>query len=88
MSLTSTAIKVLRSKDKRYSVTNGQGLILEVMPKGQKKWLYRYTRDGKRKIITLGKFPSLSLSEARIKRGEYEILVDKGLSLKLERTFT
>jgi len=88
MSLTSTAIKTLKAKDKRYRITDGQGLLLEVMPNGQKKWLYRYTQYGKRKIITLGKFPTLSLAEARLKRGEFEITVDKGISLKLKHSFT
>ena len=89
MSLTSTAIKALKTKDKRYRFTDGQGLLLEVMLNLMgKKWLYRYTQYRKRKIITLGKFPTLSLAEARLKRGEFEISVDKGISLKLKHSFT
>jgi len=88
MALTSTGIKALRVKDKRYRVTDSQGLMIEVMPNGNKKWLFRHTQHGKRKIITLGKFPSLSLSEARLKKSEMEILVDKDISPRVKQSYS
>ncbi len=36
-----------------------------VAPSGAKSWQYRYKLDGKGQTATLGKYPSMSLAEAR-----------------------
>jgi hypothetical protein len=41
--LTDFRIKALKPKASRYPVSDGGGLILEVMPSGSKVWRYRYT---------------------------------------------
>lgn len=88
MGLTSTGIKALKPKDKKYRVTDGQGLMLEVSPAGRKRWLYRYTQNGKRKTVTIGNYPSYSLADARIERGNMEVSLDKGNGPKKKKSYT
>lgn len=70
MALTDTALKALKPKDKPYTVTDDRGLYAEVFPTGGIVWRYRYRVAGKREKLTLGKYPALTLKNARIKRDE------------------
>lgn len=70
MALTDTALKALKPKDKPYTVTDDRGLYVEVFPTGGIVWRYRYRVAGKREKLTLGKYPALTLKNARIKRDE------------------
>ena len=65
--LTDLKVKALKPKEKPYKVFDGQGLYLEVMPNGGKKWRYRYLYRNSDKRITLGSYPTLGLKEARSK---------------------
>lgn len=49
---------------------DGDGLRLVVSPSGAKKWVLRYTIDGKRREMGLGSYPERSLHEARKKAVE------------------
>lgn len=80
MSLTDTAIKALKPKDKAYVVADGRGLYLEVMPSGTKAWRYRYYLNGKQEKVSLGLYPATSLKSARQKHAEYAELVAGGQS--------
>ncbi|WP_297467200.1 Arm DNA-binding domain-containing protein [Acidithiobacillus sp.] len=76
MALTDRAIQHLKPKDKRYDVSDGTNygggnLLIRVQPSGSRYFVYRTLVNGKDRQITLGKYPSLSLSEARIKAAEY-----------------
>jgi integrase len=70
MALTDTALKALKPKEKVYTVTDDRGLYVEVFPTGGIAWRYRYRLNGKYEKLTLGKYPALSLKNARIKRDE------------------
>jgi hypothetical protein len=64
--LTATRIKALKPKAKRYAVSDGGGLVLEVMTSGSKVWRYRYSLYGKQQpLITIGDWPMRSGTEAR-----------------------
>ena len=55
------------------------GLVLRVAISGSKAWLFRFKWDGTPTRITLGKFPSVGLAEARqlaMKNCEW---LDKGI---------
>ena len=54
MSLTDTAIKALKPREKRYTVTDERGLELEVFPTGGLCWRYRYRLNAKVEKVTLG----------------------------------
>lgn len=58
-------IKNLKSEKNWYEKTEASGLGVRVMPSGGKSWIYRYTLNGKRPKMTLGKYPAVSLKQAR-----------------------
>jgi integrase len=58
-------IKNLKSEKNWYETTESSGLGIRVMPSGSKSWIYRYTLNGKRQKMTLGKYPAVSLKQAR-----------------------
>lgn len=78
MALTELAIKHLKPKDKLYRVADGGGLCLEISPAGGKLWRWRYYYQGKAQMIALGKYPAVTLAEARKKRDEQRDLLDAG----------
>jgi integrase len=57
-----------RAAGKRYQLSDGDGLYLDVMPSGEKYWRYRYAKNGKRTWHTIGKYPAITLSDAREQR--------------------
>ncbi|MFD1558687.1 tyrosine-type recombinase/integrase [Paraburkholderia silviterrae] len=79
--LTDTRIKSLKPKPSRYSVSDGGGLILEVMASGSKIWRYRYSLHGKQQpMVTIGEYPSTSLLAARERARRYAEIVAGGIS--------
>lgn len=54
---------VRKGESGRYG--DGEGLYLMLPPKGSPYWMIRYTINGKRKALTLGRQTDLSLAEAR-----------------------
>ncbi|MFZ5526419.1 MAG: tyrosine-type recombinase/integrase [Pseudomonadota bacterium] len=80
MPLTDTAIKALKPKDKRYTVTDEKGLVLEIFPTGGMLWHYRYRLEGKAERVTLGRYPALSLKLARQERDKLATQVALGTS--------
>ena len=78
MALTELAIKHLKRKTKAYRVADSGGLCIEVSPTGGKLWRWRYYFQAKEQMLALGKYPALSLADARKKRDEARELVDAG----------
>ena len=74
--LTSLKIKHLE-KAGRYQ--DGNGLIFIVNNKQSKSWVYRFQLDGKRRDMGLGKYPTISLSEARKLRDNAAKLISSGI---------
>lgn len=66
--LTELKIKNLKPRDKRYLVSDGQGLSITVMPSGEKYWYVRTWDHGKETKRALGRYPDISLKEARALR--------------------
>jgi len=65
MPLTFTAINAAKPKDKPYKLADERGLYLMVMPTGGRIWRMNYRFDRKKKTLSFGKFPDLSLAKAR-----------------------
>ena len=80
MSLTDTAIKALKPRSRRYTVTDEKGLVIEVFPTGGMLWHYRYRLNGKQERVTLGRYPALTLKLARGMRDERATMVALGQS--------
>lgn len=76
--LTDTEIRNVKPKEKKYSISDGNGLQLTITPDGRKFWEIRYTIDGKAKQTTAGIYPAVSLKDARAKRDELKSKVSKG----------
>lgn len=65
MILNDIKIKSLKSAEKSKTYPDGQGLRMLVHKNGSKYWQFRYTFEGKEKIMALGLYPAVSLLEAR-----------------------
>ena len=63
--LSDTQVKNLKPKEKRYSMADGEGLIISIFPTGKKKWVLAYRYQGKQNQKTLGEYPGISCKDAR-----------------------
>lgn len=83
--LTDSQVKAATAPDRPIKLFDGDGLYLYVAVSGRKTWRLKYkTRAGKWDEIAIGKYPVISLAEARqIKNG---LLADiaKGIDIKAQ----
>ena len=63
--LTDLKIKKLQPKEKIYRLSDGNNLYIEVKPNGLKFWRFRYKIKGKSTMLSLGKYPEISVKKAR-----------------------
>ncbi len=62
--LNDTRIKALKPKAARYCISDGGGLVLEVMTSGSKVRRYRYTlHDERQPMVTIGDYPAVTLQD-------------------------
>lgn len=73
-------IKNALPKEKKYYLTDGGGLRLQINPNGSKVWAYRFKLNKKSYETTFKSYPTTTLKEAREKRNEYKKLIDKGIN--------
>jgi len=66
--LTDAAIRKSKPAAKPYKLTDGGGLHLYISTAGGKLWRYRYEIDGREKTLSIGKYPAVSLQDARSAR--------------------
>lgn len=59
--LTVKQIEAAKPKDRPYRLLDSNGLYLYVAVSGKKVWQLRCKLDGKEKILTVGKYPLVSL---------------------------
>jgi integrase len=79
--LNDTRIRSLKPKASRYTVSDGGGLVLEVMTSGAKIWRYRYTLHSKQQPpVTIGDYPATGLTAARERARRYVEIVANGVS--------
>lgn len=78
MPLTDTAIRNAKAREKPYKLTDGDGLYLLVHSNGGKYWRFKYLYVGKEKLLALGTYPEISLSDARDKRHAARKLLANG----------
>ncbi len=77
---TNLELKNAKPKDKDYTINVGIGLSLLVKKTGSKLWRFRYSFAGKRCMISLGKYPQISMKEAKSKQRSCLELLDKGIN--------
>ncbi len=80
MNLTDTKVKNLKPKNKVYRELDRNGLYIEIATSGSKIWRHRYTLNKKSTMISLGYYPEVSLSKARIACESNKQLLRKGLN--------
>jgi integrase len=69
-----------KPREKAFSLTDGGGLHIEVLPSGSKVWRWKYHRDGKREKVTLGQYPALGIKAARDKHEQLRGQLEAGVS--------
>lgn len=79
MNLTDTAIRNMKAPEKVSRLFDGGGLYLEVSPKGNKWWRFKYRFDGKEKRLSFGVYPMITLKVARERREETRKLLAHGV---------
>ena len=90
VALTDTEIRKAKAKEKNYKLYDGGGLFLLVTPTGGKLWRLKYSFGGTEKLLALGIYPEISLSDARQRRDDAKKLLangtDPGEVKKLQKT--
>lgn len=65
-------------KDKRYP--DGGGLYLLATAKGGKLWRYNFSLHNKKYVYSIGKYPAISLKDARVIHSDLKTKVAKGIN--------
>jgi integrase len=77
-----------KPKNKPYKLSDERGLYLLVMPSGGKLWRFNYRIEGRQKTLALGKYPDVSLAQARGRRDEARKLLAQGVDPGEQRKAT
>lgn len=85
MHLTELQIKAARTKTKPYNLYDNGGLYIQISVSGSKLWRLKYYFGGKEKRCGLGKWPDVSLKEARLKRDEIRLALERGENPRLKK---
>ena len=78
-------VKSLLRKREPGRFSAGNGLYFRVSDEGSGFWIVRYTANGKRREITLGKYPELSLANATVDTAKLKIDVRSGIDPLAEK---
>jgi len=78
MALTDVAIRALKPRDRPYKAADAKGLYLQVTPAGGKLWRLKYRVLGREKLLSLGAYPDVGLSEARKARDAAREMIAAG----------
>lgn len=79
MPLTDTAIRNAKPGEKPYPIRDEKSLYLIINPSGSKWWRWDYRFAGKRKTLSMGVYPDVSLKAARDKRDDARRLIADGI---------
>lgn len=63
--LTDLAIRNLKPREKAYKVADRDGMYLVISPMGNRTFRFDYRFNGRRETLTIGRYPELSLTQAR-----------------------
>jgi integrase len=85
--LTNTEIKNAKPKTREYSLADGDGLLLRIKTNGSRLWIFNYSKPytKKRANLSFGKFPDLSLADARDRRAEARSLLARDIDPKTHK---
>ena len=77
--LTDTRVRTAKAQLKIYKLVDERGLHLLVYPNASKLWQMRFRFDGKERTASLGKYPEVSLADAREKRDQMRKQIANGI---------
>lgn len=77
--LSDARVKQAKAKASAYKLGDGRGLYLLVTPSGARSWRYDYRFNGRRRTLTFGLYPALSLATARDRHYEARRLLVSGI---------
>lgn len=81
--LTDARIKKLKpptdGESEPVKISDTGGLQLHIFRNGRMSWIYAYRFDGKQKGLTIGKYPKMSLAEARRTRDDARSQLEDGI---------
>jgi hypothetical protein len=83
--LSAKEVEQARPTDKPRRISDGDGLTLWVSTTGVKSWQFRYTHGGKPQTATLGKYPDVSLAEARKRADAARDAASEGRHVTVEK---
>ncbi|MBV9570006.1 MAG: tyrosine-type recombinase/integrase [Alphaproteobacteria bacterium] len=78
MPLTDLACRKTRPSERLKKHSDMNGLQLWIFPNGSKLWRYAYRFAGKQKLLALGRFPEVSLPQARMERDKARLVLKEG----------
>jgi integrase len=79
MPLTDTEVRKTKPGDKPYRLSDANSLFLWVTPAGGKLWRWAYEFEGREKLMSIGKYPLVTLAEARVRRDEARKMLANGI---------
>src|SRR5215831_14792840 len=85
--LSDRGIRALKPARAAIDIRDGEthGLILRVLPSGQKQFSVRYRFRGKQRRLLLGEYPAVTLATARKRARKAQSAVDDGHDVAGER---
>jgi integrase len=76
--LSTGMVKAARPRAAAYKLNDGGGLHLYVTPKCRMSWRWRFYWEGKEQLLTIGRYPDISLDQARAARDQARERLDHG----------
>ncbi len=88
MALSNAKILAAKSKAKPWKLYDERGLYVDVRPSGGKFWKLKYVYRTKEQLLTLGRYPDVSLKDARTAREAALEQLARGVDPSLEKKRT
>lgn len=85
MALTDIVARQAKAAAKDYTISDSDGLSLFVSATGLKSWHFRYIWAERRRRISFGSYPEISLQQARVLRDEAKAVLAGGTDPQIHR---
>ncbi|HNJ07769.1 MAG TPA: Arm DNA-binding domain-containing protein, partial [Plasticicumulans sp.] len=83
--LTAAHVRTALPGDKPRKLADGSGLYLLIQPNGSKLWRFKFRLNGKEGLFAIGRFPEVTLADARAARQAAAALVAQGINPATQR---
>jgi Arm DNA-binding domain len=83
--LSEVQLRAWLAAGKAVAKSDGDGLTFTLSSAGATVWVLRYRVGGRRREVTLGRYPDYSLKKARLEAREARVRVSKGVDVATEK---